>query len=1432
MIYVQQKETRSTYGLIALLLFGFLGGLFHVAHAQQAYVPQRSNMPLESWRWNDFPQTEGKGVRYLHEYQPNKVWFATNDGLLHFNGYEYQYHTMDEGLSGLPVHLVYVTEDGITIATTDIGIFRYEAENVWRPMATWSQAGSIQFYSIREVSGKRLFLGTNIGVISLKSGEAPIIYTDYSQQEKARKIFPSGRLILFPEGTKNLGVMNNVSDVLEAENGQIWLAVSLNEEDHGYLLRFRPGEVEDNQISRAEVITDIPGSGLGADQKLIQANDGRIWVINNSYRIGINIFDGSSWETISLGEKFGGDEYATSICQTANGNIWIGALGKLFCFNGYSWQLYQAPEYKVPGNKMLLFPSKNGSLWVMGLMSRVTFVDHSEEMWVVYPGLNFQDESEQGYWFLDRNGLAVFNQGDQWWSYGKDEGMIDAPVSIIVTTAGQVWAAGSHQGVAATAALIDGVWQTQQHPQLSWGIDYRAVFEDKDGSLWFGGSVDIDKNKGHLGGVLQLKNPQGERQNWFHHHSQNGLNQSNAYGIGQSTDGRIWVGGGRLFVYDGNTWERAEQDELQEFVNEVFSTDGLLLVGSRFYGIYLNDGNSWRHFDSDSGLISNNIISLYADSDSSIWAVTENDISRYDGSQWINHVLPAEMNMDFEGGQFMRTSDGSCWINKSPREWKRRALSYNQLPPGQARQFITYRYHPDANAPETQILEHPEEIASEGDVMIAWSGFDYLGNTSGENLAFSFRLDGGPWSSFSSDRRHMLTNLSGGVHTLEVRARDLDFNIDPTPAKTSFRVQVPIWYQPWFLILISFFLVVLGIFEYRIVDKNRKLEKLNLNLQNANDKLKEKGGRILEQNQHILEQQKEIILQKERLESAHQNLAESHNRIEQQRDTLKEMVGQVEKLSKAKLNFFTNISHELRTPLSLILGPIEQLSREGDAISHIKKRELLTLVNRNANRLLVLINQLLEIRKIESSSLDFTPEKGHFLQTTQAILELFQDLAYTRDVELTMTHELETDMLWYDKDKVEKILANLLSNAFKHTPANGHIHLSVEKAVIQENGSNETCLRLVVQDDGQGISPENLKRIFDRYYSADRDEQFSTGVGLNYIHDLVEAQGGQIRVVSDMGEGTCVRVDLPYREYSPSELPEPEEAKRVNLMTASLYVASLSSEPVPQVSEALNGGKRRILIIEDHEDMRTFLKGLFSDEYEVILAENGQQGLEAAHDTPPDLIISDIMMPEMDGLEFCAKIKSDLITSHIPVILLTAKGKAPQKIKGYHTGADDYITKPFQTELLEARVKNLLDQRESLRKVFEQQFVLQPKDITLNSPDERMLDKLSKLMEEHIDDSEFNVNKMCEAVELSHMQFIRKIKQLTGKKPVELLKSFRLTRAKNLLIQRKLTISEVAYMVGYDLPNSFSRAFKKEFGISPTEFLEKEEEPPKETQQS
>lgn len=1375
--------------------------------AREPYHPTLVNPLTESWRWKQFPELQGKGMRCLDEDPEGAVWFGVNDGIIKYDGYDWHWYTEADGLTGSPVEKIYAAEDGTIYAATARGFFAFRQKE-WETLAAFPENIDFTIHQIRELSSGSMMLCTDLGLLEVQPDGKRRMFTVPGVQERLLDSMPEVTWLQMPEALSVDGTFLDVSDVLETSPNDLWVTVTVD--GYSRVVTFCLDDQQGDQLTGFQYLQPTGKPLFGETQKMLKASDGAIWMVNTSPKTGIHTFRNGKWIYKDLSDEFGGDEYTTDIVEGSDGTIWIGALGKLYTFKEGKWSRYKSPEIMIPANRVLLSQSRENNLWIAGHKSRVYRLDYSSNRWRTYKDLNFQCEGlGDDRWFLTVDGRVVKRQGNSWTAYGVADGLMDAPVRIIVTSWGQTWVVGSHEGVASTACFDQGQWHRQTHPELSWGIDYRAVFESADGSLWFGAGVDFIKERGQYGGVLQLTNPREKPFNWVHHrYHDNGLNQSNAYGIGQSPDGRIWIGGGNLFYFDGDRWDRPEESCLRQYVNIVTSQDDLLLVGSRYYGIFLYDGKKWQQYDTESGLISNTIISLAAGPDGDIWAATENDISRFDGSKWVNQVFPAALNLNVEGGSIMHGSDGAVWVNKSSRDWKRRAFTNGKLPEEAVVNFLSYRYVPDENPPETKIELFTEEVSQQGNTLISWTGEDFFGGTPDERLAYSYRLDGGAWSEFSNEEHHTFLNLGHGVHTLDVRARDLDLNVDPTPATIQFTVQPPVWKQTWFQLLLLAFLITIGVFEYRIISKKQKLEVLNKSLHQLNDTLQDK-------NDQVIQQQDQILAQKQKLEESYHNLEIQNEEIQLQRDKLEEMVVQIENLSKSKINFFTNISHELRTPLTLILGPVEQMRRPG--LPAGDRAHLMDIVERNTHRLLKLINQLLEMRRIETNTLDLETRLSNPGQLLTDISGMFTNLAEEAGIQLSFHNSCPNLVTAFDVDKVEKMVANLLSNAFKHTPSGGNIQVSLSRA--------DETFRISVSDTGKGMDAETMAHIFERYYIGSEQGECS-GVGLSYLKDLVELHSGNITVDSAPGKGTTFTIALPLTKVDKEDLSQPithtselrNTSSEINLLRSNRASNRKIKSAVPAVGEGTQ--VKRILVVEDNKDMATFLESILSKDYVVLKAADGAEGLQKAKNHHLDLIVSDVMMPVMDGLTFCKHLKTDLATSHIPVILLTAKNMEEHRIEGYETGADAYLTKPFGPELLLARIENLLKQRRQLHTKFTRDFAFQPKDVKLTSPDEELLKKLVDIMEKHISDSDFNVNRMCEMVHLSHMHFIRKVKQLTGKKPSDLLKSYRMKRAKDLLKQNKTNIAEVAYMVGYDLPNSFSRAFKKEFKVSPSEFLE------------
>ncbi|MEZ4884029.1 MAG: response regulator [Chitinophagales bacterium] len=1395
----------------------------------EPYIPDIVNPLSESWRWKHFPELEGKGVRDIAEGENGTVWIGVNDGIFEYNGYQWRLHkNQKNGLNDAPIEQVLIAKNGLVYAVSAKQIFRYDGSH-WEPLLKSPNNFSFNFIKIQEFSDESIMVSSEVGVLHMYPCGEQYFYTSSRRIEALKAQQLDFNWIRFPEAVLAGDDFVNVSDILEQKSGEVWLALTFGEK--GRLIKFQPLNKPSTYITEYEYFTSNKDIQFGEFQKLIEADNHEIWVVNSSFKIPINIYSDGTWRKIQLSELFGSDEYTNDIVQTNDGTIWIGALGKLYAFRDEKWTIYDAPKYKIPANKLQLHKSQANKLWISGLKSKVYLVDYSSDRWITYNGLNFQCEAgNEEQWFLDVEGKAIAKNGNRWIAWDVEDGFIDAPVKIFVTQKGQIWAAGSHQGVAATAFLKDEQWYKQLHPTLSWGIDYRAVFEAMDGSIWFGGSVDTENEKGQLSGVLQLVNPQASSLKWIHHkYNENGLDQSNAYGIGQTPDGKIWIGGSRLFFWDGEKWDRPPNERLAQFTNIVASTQDQLIVGSRYYGIFIFDGTTWENYNTESGLTNNTIISIDAISNDNIWVATENDICHFDGIRWQNNIFPIEMNMDFEGGDINHSSDSSVWINRSDRSWKRRAFSYNKKQPNLYKNFVTHRYTPDDVPPETKITFFSKEVSSDGNTIIQWEGKDFFEETANEKLSYSYRLNGGSWSTFSTEQHHTFLSLSNGKYRLEVRAMDLASNIDETPSAVDFIVQAPVWKRAWFITLVASFLATIFIFSYYIFSKNKALEKLNTSLHEVNEKLKSKGKKIQLQNKEILKQQKVILAQSKSLENNNKNLEEQNQKIQCQRDKLEKMVSQVEGLSKAKLSFFTNISHELRTPLSLILGPINQLRNPKNTHSEHERKTLYDIVERNASRLLKLINQLLEIRSIENSSMALQLRETNLDQFLFNITELFQNLSKKRNIPLTFHSSVEDEIVLLDTDKIEKIVVNLLSNAFKHTPDEGIIGLCLKKVSAFEYDLPKEHLEyffIQVKDTGSGISPEVMEHIFERYYhqkSIDNTQE-STGIGLSYIKDLVSIHQGIIQVESELNKGSHFNIFIPVflqKEDSFSihftDLNYDYAQQEIQLSLAEIKEELLGINAIP---DNLDPSRQNILIVEDNPDMLIFLQGLLTKEYNIVSAENGLVALKIAENHNLDLIISDVMMPEMDGLEFCKRIKKNFATSHVPILLLTAKSLEDHAMEGYEVGADDYITKPFNPKILVLKIRNILQQKAAFQKRLNRNFQIKPKEIKLTSPDEIMLKNLVELMENNVDNSDFNVNSMCQSVNLSHMHFIRKVKQLTGKRPIDLLKSFRMKRAKDLLSQNKMTVSEVAYSVGFETPSSFSRAFKKEFGETPTGFLQ------------
>ncbi|RNI31703.1 response regulator [Rufibacter latericius] len=666
-----------------------------------------------------------------------------------------------------------------------------------------------------------------------------------------------------------------------------------------------------------------------------------------------------------------------------------------------------------------------------------------------------------------------------------------------------------------------------------------------------------------------------------------------------------------------------------------------------------------------------------------------------------------------------------------------------------------------------KVLADLDQITLQHDQNMFTVEFAALNFFHSEKNKYLYKLEGfdKEWhTADGANRRITYTNLDPGNYQLIVKASNNDGVWNRKGVSLDIEVQVPFWrsdvaYVSYFLLAFLTLVVV------------RRVEK-----QKANEKFE---------------------LERERREVKH-----------------------MRELHLMKIKFFTNISHEFRTPLTLILAPLERLLATTQDTEQSKQFQM---INRNAKRLLLLVNQLLDFRKLEVEEVAFAPSHGNIIKFIKESVYSFSDLSEKNHVNLSFESTVRELHASFDMDKLGKILYNLLSNAFKFTPENGDIKVEVN---CHENDSDSPGLHLLeikVSDTGIGISKENQEKVFDRFFREDVPDNLvnqGSGIGLAITREFVKIHGGMINLQSEPGQGSCFTVTLPI-QVTGAVLSEPEPET-----TSEVALAEKEPEPVKRLSGETLEPELVVLLVEDSEDFRTYLKDNLSAHFTVLEAKNGKEGWQKALSALPDLIVSDLMMPELNGIEFCKKIKSDARTSHIPFILLTAQTAEEQKLKGLGIGANDYITKPFNFELLLSRMSNLISQCQLLQKAYGKKISVQTSSIDIVSLDDKLIQRAIKVVEENIDSPEFSVELMSRELGISRVYLYKKIVALTGQSPVEFIRKIRLERAAQLLEKSQLTVAEVAYAVGFNNPRYFSKYFKEAYHMLPSVYAESKQSQP------
>lgn len=560
--------------------------------------------------------------------------------------------------------------------------------------------------------------------------------------------------------------------------------------------------------------------------------------------------------------------------------------------------------------------------------------------------------------------------------------------------------------------------------------------------------------------------------------------------------------------------------------------------------------------------------------------------------------------------------------------------------------------------------------------------------------------------------------------------------------------------------------------------------------------------------------EKYILLSKELFsKEKEKSIVEMQTRYETEQK--EQEAARLRELEQVKSRFFSQITHEFRTPLTLILGPLEQIVNNKKSIGKEELNNRLSLVIRNGRRLCNLVNQLLDLSKLESGKMTIQRKQGEVIAYVRWLVEAFQSLAEDRQIQLHFSTSTSKLNGYFDPDKLEKILYNLLSNAFKFTPPNGKIEVTVNQQSIS---STQSLLQIRLQDTGKGISSEQLPHIFDRFYQADNSsirQAEGSGIGLSLVKELLELQKGKIEVASKLEVGTTFYVELPLELSSNMPIEKLENTSLKRTFTNPIITRRTALPSKKQISKKR---KDSILVVEDNADMQIYIHDILSPHYKVMSAENGEVGVAKALKEMPDLIVSDVMMPLKDGFALCQELKADEKTNHIPIVLLTAKAALSSRIEGLQQGADVYLSKPFSPEELLLNISNLIQVRQKLQEKYAKIIQWTEDNKTEDSMENRFLKKLIQTIEAHLDDYQLSTEKLSEYMYMSRYQIHRKLRALTNYSTTEFIRLIRLKKAKSMLEAHSGTIAEIAYDVGFSSPGYFSKCFVKQYGVSPSKW--------------
>ncbi|HEX9046918.1 MAG TPA: ATP-binding protein [Verrucomicrobiae bacterium] len=1049
--------------------------------AAQPYQPMYRDPMLEPWRWSCYPELSGLAGQCVGEGPGGVMWFGTVDGLWSYDGIEWINQKSNDGAGAASI--CGGTAGDLYVAST-LEIRKCHDGKWGRIFYGFDR--SFQIHKIIAARDGSLWAATSWGLLHGQDSQWTLFTTPDLAGRTIRSHTPltvslyPAEVLGKPRPAPLPTVRHDLTDVCEDRRGRIWLGT-----DGGEILCFDyPATNAPAEAARWTLYNESDGLVCNRTPSLLELQNGFLWVVSGVDSTQASVFDGATWQKVDLAAA-GLPRDGGNLLQTRDGTIWLSCRYVLAaCRNGH-WTTYTKPTAPIPSAHNFIFESSDGALWICGPNAEIQRVDYDTSRWTTLSDLNFQWESPAGeQWFLHRDGRVVVRDGKgQWTSYGVEDGLIDAPVLLLGARSGNVWVAGSHDHTAATAQFDGHKWTRFIHADFAWGVDWRAGFESSDGSVWFGAAVDSSGPKQHLDGLLQFRHGQ-----WIHHHQPGRVPPGQAdtnpavilpatqrpepigkfFCLGESRHGKIWAARSIIAVNDGRRWSIfTGQTNIRHGVIEssLTSKDGDLWFGTRQFGALRYDGQSWRQYQGKDSLVANSVRSLAQTTDGIIWAATDRDVSCFDGATWTGHVLPEALNVPEEGGSLKASSGGRLWINRFARDWVIRAWPKAPRPGNTNFEFWTVCHQFRGKPPATVIFTQPQTISPPGNLSLFWGGMAAWQEAHVSPLQFSYRLDNEPWSAFTADRGESFFTLASGRHHFEVRARDRDFNVDPTPAALDFTVLPPVWRQTWFIVLMAGLAGLIVILIIR------------------------------------------LLLEQARLRAAQADL---ELRVQQR-------TAQLEAANQELESFSYSVSHDLRAPLRAIDGFTRIFLDDYGSRLDATGQDHLHRVRAAAERMAQLIEDLLKLSRITRSELH--REAVNLSGLAADIAAELQKADPGRRATFTIQPGLSAQG---DARLLQIALENLFGNAWKFT--NFKPEARIEFGQMEHQGQN--CF--FIRDNGAGFDMAYAEKLFGAFQRLHRPSDFpGTGIGLATVQRIIHRHGGIIHAEAAVDRGATFYFTLP-----------------------------------------------------------------------------------------------------------------------------------------------------------------------------------------------------------------------------------------------------------------------------------------------------------------